>query len=119
MQNSIEYSMEFQATLDVCCENFNIYLSYFQINNFCADLQIIYYDNITNIFESISSCNLLSSKYFKMDSMLKTIITIGIIPITTSYHGNLKSNYHCHGQRHFAIASMTTAFCHCLHDSGI
>ena len=49
----------------VFCENFKIYFSYFQINNFCADLQIIYYDNITNIFESISSCNLLNSKYFK------------------------------------------------------
>ena len=41
----------------VCYENFKIYVSYFQINNFCADLQIIYYDNITNIFESISSCD--------------------------------------------------------------
>ena len=48
-----------------CCENLKIYLSYFQINNFCADLQIIYYDNITNIFESISSCNLSNNKYFK------------------------------------------------------
>ena len=49
-----------------CCENLKIfYFSYFQRNNFCADLQIIYYDNITNIFESISSCNLLNSKYFK------------------------------------------------------
>ena len=58
--------MEFQATLDVFVVlTIKIYLSYFQINNFCADLQIIYYDNITNIFESISSCNLLNSKYFK------------------------------------------------------
>ena len=48
-----------------CCENLKIYLSYFQINNFCADLQIIYYDNITNIFKSISLCNLSNSKYFK------------------------------------------------------
>ena len=57
----------------ICCENFNIYFSYFQINNFCADLQIIYYDYITNIFESISSCNLLNIQYFKMDSMLKSL----------------------------------------------
>ena len=48
-----------------CYENLKIYLSYFQINNFCVDLQIIYYDNITNIFESISSNNLSNSKYFK------------------------------------------------------
>ena len=48
-----------------CCENLKIYLSYFQINNFCADLQIINCDNITNIFEFISSCNLSISKYFK------------------------------------------------------
>ena len=48
-----------------CCENLKIYLSYFQINKFCADLQIIYYDNIINIFESISSYNLSNIKYFK------------------------------------------------------
>ena len=46
-------------------KNFKIYLSYFQINNFSADLQIIYYDNITNIFESVNSYNLSNSKYFK------------------------------------------------------
>ena len=58
--------MEFQATLDVFVVlTIKINFSYFQINNLCADLQIIYYDNITNIFESISSCNLLNSKYFK------------------------------------------------------
>ena len=56
--------MEFQPTLDVFVVlTIKIYFSYFQINKFCYDLQIIYYDNITNIFESISSCNLLNSKY--------------------------------------------------------
>ena len=58
--------MEFQAILDVFVVfMIKIYFSYFQINNFCANLQIIYYDHITNIFKSISSCNLLNSKYFK------------------------------------------------------